>query len=93
MQNNASNAVLTYGDFKAGVLVREAVTDLLVVAAESEHDRAIRYTAGADVHNGTVELYDTSKAAVMWSAPAKNLYAATGVYVGTVLNFSLPTLV
>lgn len=93
MQNNASNAVLTYGDFKAGVLVREAVTDLLVVATESENDRTIRYTPGADAHNGTVELYDTSMAAVLWAAPATNLYDATGEYVGTVLDFSLPALV
>ena len=92
MKNNAANAVLTYGDFKSGVLVREPVTDLLVVSTESENDRAIRYTAGADVHNGTVELYDTSMGAVLWSAPAKNLYDATGQYVGTVLNFSLPAL-
>ena len=56
-------------------------------------DRVIRYTAGADAFAGIVELFDTSANAVVWSAPAVNEYSASGVYLGTTLNFSLPDLV
>ena len=56
-------------------------------------DKVIRYTAGADAFNGTVELYDTSAAAVVWSVPAMNEFSTSGVYLGTVVNFALADLV
>ena len=56
-------------------------------------DRTIRYTAGADAFNGTVELFDASANAVVWSMPAVNEYSASGVYLGTQLNFTLADLV
>ena len=56
-------------------------------------DRAIRYTAGADAFTGTVELFDTSANAVVWSMPAVNEYSASGAYLGTQLDFALADLV
>ena len=56
-------------------------------------DKVIRYTAGADAFNGTIELYDTSAAAVVWSVPAMNEFSTSGVYLGTVVNFALADLV
>ena len=55
-------------------------------------DKVIRYTAGADAFAGTIELFDTSANAVVWSVPAINEYSATGVYLGTVVNFALADL-
>lgn len=94
MKNTNPKAVVTLGDLDTKYFV-QLPTGIVSFNPDGTlpEDKVIRYTAGADAFTGTVELYDTSAAAVVWSVPAINEYSTQGVYLGTQLNFSLPDLV
>ena len=94
MLNTDPRAIVTVGDLDATFFHRKPDGKITLNPDGSlPDDRAIRYTAGADAFAGTVELFDTSANAVVWSVPAVNEYSAQGVYLGTVVNFALANLV
>ena len=94
MKNTDPKARLTLGDLDTKYFLQGADGKITFNADGTlPDDKIIRYTAGADAFNGTVELYDTSAAAVVWSVPAMNEFSTSGAYLGTVVNFSLADLV
>lgn len=93
MLNTNPKAIVTVGDLDTTFFTRKPDGKITFNPDGSlPEDRAIRYTAGADAFAGTVELFDTSANAVVWSMPAVNEYSAQGVYLGTVVNFALADL-
>lgn len=93
MLNTDPKARVTLGDLDTQFFTRKPDGKITFnTDGALPEDRAIRYTAGADAFAGTVELFDTSANAVVWSMPAVNEYSASGVYLGTQLNFALPDL-
>lgn len=93
MLNTNPKAVITVGDLDTQYFDRKPDGKITFKPDGVLPDaKVIRYTAGADAFTGLVELFDTSAAAVVWSAPATNTYSAQGVYLGTVLNFALADL-
>lgn len=94
MLNTNPKAVVTVGDLDTAYFTRKPDGKISFNPdAGLPDDKTIRYTAGADAFTGTIELYDASADAVVWSVPAVNEYSAQGVYLGTVVNFALPDLV
>ena len=94
MKNTNPKAVVTLGDLDVKYFAQAADGKItLNPDGMLPDDKTIRYTAGADAFSGTVELFDTSANAVVWSVPASNEYSTQGVYLGTVLNFELADLV
>ena len=94
MKNTNPKAVVTLGDLDVKYFAQGADGKITFNPdGNLPDDKVIRYTAGADAFTGTVELYDTSADAVVWSVPASNQYSAQGVYLSTVVNFALPDLV
>ena len=93
MMNLDPKARITLGDLDTTYFVRKPDGKITFNPDGGlPDDRTIRYTAGATAFEGTVELYDASAAAVVWSVPAINEYSASGVYLGTVVNFALADL-
>ena len=94
MKNTNPKAVVTLGDLDIKYFTQGADGKItLNPDGALPDDKVIRYTANVDAFTGTVELFDTSANAVVWSAPATNDYSAQGVYLGTKLNFGLADLV
>lgn len=94
MKNTNPKAVVTLGDLDVKYFVQAADGKITFNPDGTlPDDKVIRYTAGADAFTGTVELFDTSAKAVVWSVPASNQYSTQGAYLGTVLNFALANLV
>ena len=94
MKNTDPKARLTLGDLDTKYFVQAADGKITFNADGTlPDDKVIRYTAGADAFTGTVELYDPSANAVVWSVPAMNEFSTSGVYLGTVVNFALADLV
>lgn len=94
MKNTNPKAVVTLGDLDIKYFTQGADGKItLNPDGALPDDKVIRYTAGVDAFTGTVELFDTSANAVVWSAPATNDYSTQGVYLGTKLNFALDDLV
>ena len=94
MKNTNPKAIVTVGDLDAKYFGRMADGKITFNPDGTlPDDKVIRYTAGADAFTGTIELYDASADAVVWSVPAVNEYSAQGVYLGTVVNFALVDLV
>ena len=93
MKNTDPKARLTLGDLDTKYFT-QADDGKITLNADGTlpDDKAIRYTAGADAFAGTVELFDASANAVVWSVPAINEYSSSGVYLGTVVNFALADL-
>lgn len=94
MKNTNPKAVVTLGDLDVKYFAQGADGKITFNPDGTlPDDKVIRYTAGADAFAGTIELYDASADAVVWSVPAVNEYSAQGVYLGTVVNFALADLV
>ena len=94
MKNTNPKAVVTLGDLDVKYFAQGADGKITFNPdGILPDDKVIRYTAGANAFTGTVELYDQSADAVVWSVPAFNQYSTQGVYLGTVLNFALADLV
>lgn len=94
MKNTNPKAVVTLGDLDVKYFTQGADGKItLNPDGILPDDKVIRYTTGADAFAGTIELYDASADAVVWSVPAVNEYSAQGVYLGTVVNFALADLV
>ena len=93
MKNMDPKARVTLGDLDPKYFLQAADGKITLNADGTlPDDKAIRYTAGADAFAGTVELFDASANAVVWSVPAINEYSSSGVYLGTVVNFALADL-
>ena len=93
MKNTNPKAVVTLGDLDIKYFTQDIDGKItLNPDGALPDDKVIRYTAGADAFTGTVELFDPSANAVVWSASATNDYSAQGVYLGTKLNFALADL-
>ena len=93
MKNMDPKARVTLGDLDPKYFLQAADGKITLNADGTlPDDKAIRYTVGADAFAGTVELFDASANAVVWSVPAINEYSSSGVYLGTVVNFALADL-
>ena len=94
MKNTNPKAIVTVGDLDAKYFGRMAYGKITFNPDGTlPDDKGIRCTAGADAFTGTVELYDLSADAVVWSVPASHQYSTQGAYLGTVLDFALADLV
>ena len=94
MKNTNDKAIVTLGDLDTKFFTQAADGKItLNPDGMLPDDKTVRYTAGADAFSGTVELFDASANAVVWSVAATNSYSAQGVYLGTSLNFALADLV
>ena len=94
MKNTDPKARLTLGDLDPKYFLQAADGKITFNADGTlPDDKVIRYTAGADAFVGTVELFDASANAVVWSVPAMNEFSISGAYLGTVVNFALADLV
>ena len=93
MKNTNDKAIVTLGDLDTKFFTQAADGKItLNPDGMLPDDKTVRYTAGADAFSGTVELFDASANAVVWSVPAYNEFSTQGVYLGTVLNFALADL-
>ena len=90
MKNINPNAIVQLGDLNPNQFSQNA-DGIITLNPDFDlpSDRHIRYTSGADVFTGTVELFDASMNVVVWSMPVENHYSTQGKYLGSIPNHNL----
>ena len=90
MKNINPNAIVQLGDLNPNHFSQNA-DGIITLNPDFDlpSDKHIRYTSGADVFTGTVELFDASMNVVVWSMPVENHYSTQGKYLGSIPNHNL----